>query len=220
MSIFLAIETTTKNCSVALFKNNILIDSFENISEKYMHAERLTQFIVNLLNDNSISFNDISALILSKGPGSYTGLRIGTGTAKGMCYALDLPLISVSTLKAMAYSMAKSKEYDFYCPMINSRRSEFFSALYDVENNEIISSKSDEINIADYDIYKQKKVLFFGQNIDKLKDTINQKNIFFKCNVFPSAKDLGEIGYFKYKKEMYEDLAYFEPFYLKDFILG
>jgi len=220
MSILLAIETTTKNCSVALFKNNILIDSCEEVSEKYMHAERLTLFIINLLNDNSITFNDISALILSKGPGSYTGLRIGTGTAKGMCYALNVPLISVTTLKAMAYNMAKSKEYDFYCPMINSRGSEFFSALYDVENNEIISTKSNEINIADYDIYKQKKVLFFGQNIDVLKDTINQKNIFFKCNVFPSAKDLGEIGYIKYKEEMYEDLAYFEPFYLKDFVLG
>lgn len=219
MSIFLAIETTTKNCSVALFKNNILIDSYEEVSEKYMHAERLTLFIMNLLNDNSISFNDISALILSKGPGSYTGLRIGTGTAKGICYALNLPLISVTTLKSMAYNMAKCKEYDFYCPMINSRGLEFFSALYDAENNEIISTKSDEINISDYDIYKQKKVLFFGQNIDVLKDTINQKNIFFKCNVFPSAKDLGEIGYMKYKKEMYEDLAYFEPFYLKDFVI-
>ena len=220
MALFLAIETTTKNCSVALFKNNVLIDFHEEVSDKYMHAERLTLFIINLLNNNSVKFNDIEAVIVSKGPGSYTGLRIGVGTAKGICYALNLPLISVPTLKAMAYHMAKDKEYDFYCPMINSRRSEFFSSLYDVKNNEVISTKSEEMKISNYDLYNDKKVLFFGQNIDVFKNKINQKNIFFKGNVFPSAKNLGEIGYINYKKEMFEDLAYFEPFYLKDFVLG
>ena len=220
MALFLAIETTTKNCSVALFKNNVLIDFYEEVSDKYMHAERLTLFIFDLLNNNSVKFNDIEAVIISKGPGSYTGLRIGVGTAKGICYALNLPLISVPTLKAMAYHMAKDKEYDFYCPMINSRSSEFFSALYDIKNNEIISTKSAEMNISNYDLYKNKKILFFGQNIDVFKNKIDKKNIFFKCNVFPTAKNLGEIGYINYKKEMFEDLAYFEPFYLKDFVLG
>ena len=101
MALLLGIDTTTKNCSVALFKNNVLIDFYEEVSDKYMHAERLTLFIINLLNNNSVKFNDIEAVIVSKGPGSYTGLRIGVGTAKGICYALNLPLISYITKRGM-----------------------------------------------------------------------------------------------------------------------
>ena len=132
-----------------------------------------------MLNNNSVKFNDIEAVIVSKGPGSYTGLRIGVGTAKGICYALNLPLISVPTLKAMAYHMAKDKEYDFYCPMINSRRSEFFSSLYDVKNNEVISTKSEEMKISNYDLYNDKKVLFFSSAPERyfLKQSISLRGI-------------------------------------------
>ena len=126
MSLLLAIETSTKNCSVALFDNGILLQLKENNSEKYLHAEKLTVFIEDIIKKAKISFKEIKGVILSKGPGSYTGLRIGTSTAKGLCYSLDIPLISVSTLRAMAFGMSSKNNYKFLCPMIDARRMEVF----------------------------------------------------------------------------------------------
>ena len=137
MTFILAVETTTKNCSVALFKNQELIQLKEEVSEKYIHAEKLTLFIKDIIRVAKITFKDIGVIVISKGPGSYTGLRIGTGIAKGLCYALEIPLISVSTLKAMAFSMHRKYDYSFFCPMIDARRMEAFSSIYD--KNSIIN---------------------------------------------------------------------------------
>ncbi len=219
MSYILAIETTTKNCSVALFKGQELIAFKDKISEKYLHSEKLTIFINYLIRDTAISFDRLEAVIISKGPGSYTGLRIGTGTAKGLCYALNIPLISVSTLKAMAYAASQKYEYPIYCPMIDARRMEVFSALYNKENNQIRTIKADIIDSNIYENFLDKKVLFFGQDVLKFENIINHENADFIDDIFPSAKDLGFLGYSKFLNNSFEDVAYFEPYYLKDFIV-
>jgi tRNA threonylcarbamoyladenosine biosynthesis protein TsaB len=120
MALILAIETATTNCSVALFKGGILIAEKEHNADGYTHAEQLTLFIEEVVESAKVSLQEIQAVALSKGPGSYTGLRIGTSTAKGLCYALDIPLLATSTLKAMAFAMAKNHVADIYCPMIDS----------------------------------------------------------------------------------------------------
>ena len=137
MAIILTLDTSTKNCSVALFNGNKIIALKEQNSDGYTHAEQLTLFIEEVIKSANLTLKEIEAIAISKGPGSYTGLRIGTSTAKGLCYALDIPLISISTLKAMASTMAKNHVADIYCPMIDARRMEVFSGIYDVENNEI-----------------------------------------------------------------------------------
>ncbi len=124
MAIILAIETTTKNCSVALFDNGILLQIKEQNSADYSHAEQLTLFIKEVVRESNITLKEVNAIALSMGPGSYTGLRIGTSTAKGLCYALGIPLISISTLKAMAFGMSKAQQSELLCPMIDAKRME------------------------------------------------------------------------------------------------
>ncbi len=123
MALILGIETATKNCSVALFKDGIVIAKKEHISDGYTHAEQLTLFIQDVINLANITLKKVEAVAISMGPGSYTGLRIGTSIAKGLCYALDIPLIAISTLKAMSFAMAKNEESAIYCPMIDAEKS-------------------------------------------------------------------------------------------------
>ena len=137
MAIILAIETATRNCSVVLFKDGLVIAEKEHISDGYIHAEQLNLFIQDVIYSANITLEKVEAVALSMGPGSYTGLRIGTSTAKGLCYSLDIPLISISTLKAMAFAMAKNEKSTIYCPMIDARRMEVFSALYDFNNKQV-----------------------------------------------------------------------------------
>ena len=220
MALLLTIETTTKNCSVALFNNNKLIQVKEKFSEKYIHAEQLTSFIYLLMDEHNIKLNQLDCVVLSKGPGSYTGLRVGTSTAKGICYALDIPLVVVSTLKSMAYGILESEDYNFYCPMIDARRMEVFAAIYDSENNQIREVRSDIVDEKTYSDFLESKVLFFGDGSAKCRSIIKHKNAFFIDDFLPSAKHLGRIGFSKYLANNFEDVAYFEPYYLKDFLPG
>ena len=218
MKILLFIETSTKNCSVALFDNGNLLQLKENNSEKYMHAEKLTIFIEDVIKKTKISFKEISGVILSKGPGSYTGLRIGTSTAKGLCYSLDIPLISVSTLRAMAFSMSSKHNFKFYCPMIDARRMEVFSSIYDQKNNQVREIRADIVDQYTYSQFLKTKVLFFGDGALKCKSIINSSNAYFLDGIFPSAKNIGLLGFDKFLNNDFEDVAYFEPYYLKDFV--
>ncbi|MAU36464.1 MAG: tRNA (adenosine(37)-N6)-threonylcarbamoyltransferase complex dimerization subunit type 1 TsaB [Flavobacteriales bacterium] len=220
MSLLLAIETSTKNCSVALFDNGSLLQLKENNSEKYLHAEKLTVFIDDIIKKAKISFKEIKGVILSKGPGSYTGLRIGTSTAKGLCYSLDIPLISVSTLRAMAFGMSSKNNYKFLCPMIDARRMEVFSSIYDQKNNQVREIKADIVDSDTYLEFLKDKVVFFGDGALKCKQAINNPNAHFIKDVYPSANDLGLLGMKKFINKDFEDVAYFEPYYLKDFVIG
>ena len=220
MAIILAIETTTKNCSVALFDNGILLQIKEQNSGDYSHAEQLTLFIKDLIRESNITLKEVNAIALSMGPGSYTGLRIGTSTAKGLCYALGIPLISISTLKAMAFGMSKAQQSELLCPMIDAKRMEVFAAIYDNNNKEVREVRADIVDKETYVEYLNKSILFFGDGAIKCKDIINNTNAKFIEDIYPSAKDLGALSYQKFVNKDIEDVAYFEPYYLKDFVAG
>ena len=220
MALILAIETTTKNCSIALFNNGILVQLKEENSDSYSHSENLTLFINEVLIKESIPINKLDAIAVSKGPGSYTGLRIGTSTAKGLCYSLGIPLIAISTLKAMVLGISENQEYDFYCPMIDARRMEVFAAIFDSKKNQVRDIMADVVDCNTYKEYLDKQVMFFGDGAMKCEKMINHKNATYLEGISPSAKDMGILSYQKFENKDFEDVAYFEPFYLKDFIAG
>ena len=194
MALFLLIETATKSCSVSLSSENKIIACKEEVNEQYSHAEKLTVFITELFKTQDFTIKDLDAVAVSKGPGSYTGLRISVSTAKGLCYALDIPLISVSTLKAMAFGMAQKEKSDLYCPMIDARRMEVYNAFYNSTNKEIRGIQADIIEACSYQKELDKKVLFFGDGAEKCKQMIQHPNARFIDGIYPSSKDMLEIA--------------------------
>jgi tRNA threonylcarbamoyladenosine biosynthesis protein TsaB len=221
MSLILGIETATKICSVAISKGEKLL-AIKEEGGNYSHSEKLTVFIQDVLAQSGKTLKEIDAIAVSKGPGSYTGLRIGVSVAKGLCFALDKPLISVSTLQAMAKNSSLNKENSalLLCPMIDARRMEVYTALYDANNAKVENIKAKIIDENSFSSYlKENKVLFFGDGSEKCKDVLSRnQNALFTDSGFPSAKYINEIAMGKFKKEAFEDVAYFEPYYLKDFI--
>jgi tRNA threonylcarbamoyladenosine biosynthesis protein TsaB len=217
MSIILGIETSTKICSVAISDGKKLLAKKEEGGD-YSHSEKLTVFIQEVLSDASLTLKDVDAIAVSKGPGSYTGLRIGVSVAKGLCYSLDKPLIAVDTLQAMAKNPSLSG--DLFCPMIDARRMEVYTALYNNENKivEPITAKIiDEDSFSD--VLQSNKVLFFGDGSAKCQEALGgNSNAIFSEKGLPSAQYINEIAVDKFEKEEFEDVAYFEPYYLKDFI--
>ena len=221
MSIYiLNIETSTKACSVAIHNDGKLLNCKESVTEEFSHSEKLLLFISDVMNESRISFSQLNAVAVSMGPGSYTGLRIGVSTAKGLCYALDIPLISVSTLQAMAYGMLSVSKADLFCPMIDARRMEVYSAFFDSDNIMVREVQADIVDGSSYDVELRKKVIFFGDGSDKLKDVIKHKNAIFQSDFYPSAEFIGVLSYNKLVESNFEDVAYFEPYYLKDFVAG
>jgi len=180
----------------------------------------LNLFIKEVVGSANITLTEIEAVALSMGPGSYTGLRIGTSTAKGLCYALEIPLLAISTLQAMAFGMAENESSSVYCPMIDARRMEVFSALFDENNKEIRGVQADVVDEQTYTNFLKNEVLFFGDGALKCKEIINHKNAKFIEGINPSAKNLGILANAKFENKDFEDVAYFEPYYLKDFVAG
>lgn len=217
MSYILNIETATKNCSVALAKEGKTILCKEIAEEGYSHAERLHVFIEEIIKEAVITFQDISAIAVSQGPGSYTGLRIGVSAAKGLCYALGVPLIAVDTLQVLA-SQAKVSN-GLIIPMLDARRMEVYSAIFtsNFENKravqaEIITENSFE------DL--QETLYFVGDCAEKCKPVLTKENCVFLEEIkYPSAKEMSFLSFEKYKKNDTVDVAYFEPYYLKDFMM-
>ena len=218
MSYILNIETATKSCSVALSKNGQLIGCHEEVSERYSHSEQLTLFIQELLTQNGLSQQDLDAIAFSSGPGSYTGLRIGLSTAKGLCYALEIPLISVSTLEAMAQLMIDKHPMKIMCPMIDARRMEVFYALFGSIQNPITAKVIDQDSFAEE--LEKYPLLFFGDGADKCQQVLTHSNAYFELGIYPSARGMLELAFQKFSKKDFEDLAYYEPFYLKEFVAG
>ncbi len=221
MSIYiLNIETSTKACSVAIHNDGKLLNCKESVTEEFSHSEKLLLFISDVMNESRINFSQLNAVAVSMGPGSYTGLRIGVSTAKGLCYALDIPLISVSTLQAMAYGMLSVSKADLFCPMIDARRMEVYSAFFDSDNIMVRKIQADIVDGSSYDVELKKKVIFFGDGSDKLKGVIKHKNAIFQSDFYPSAEFIGVLSYNRFVESNFEDIAYFEPYYLKDFVAG
>jgi len=217
LEYILCIETSTTNCSVSLSKKGETLVLKEDYNNNYSHAERLHLFIEEVINEAKITTKDLSAIAISKGPGSYTGLRIGVSAAKGLCFALEIPLISVSTLEALA-DQIKINE-GIIITMLDARRMEVYSAVFDKHNNQIRETKAQVLDENSFKSYlNEGKVYFVGNGVQKSKEVITHENAFFIENKLPSSENMSKIAYDKYKKSDIEDVAYFEPFYLKDFI--
>jgi tRNA threonylcarbamoyladenosine biosynthesis protein TsaB len=214
----LNIETSTKNCSVSISKDGSLLAIKELNNGNYSHAEVLHPFINAVLEEAQIKISDLDAVAVSKGPGSYTGLRIGVSAAKGLCFAQNIPLISIETLTSLAH--ATKVEDGVIIPMLDARRMEVYAAVYNSEYDQVREIKAEIIDEDSYLEYLEKgKVYFLGDGAEKCKEMIKSTNAIFIDDAFPSANELCELAYGKYKKNDIEDVAYFEPFYLKDFIV-
>jgi tRNA threonylcarbamoyladenosine biosynthesis protein TsaB len=222
MALILNIETATQVCSVSLSDGKEILAIRES-HEKNIHATKVTIFSEEVLQEAGKTMSDIKAVAVSKGPGSYTGLRIGVSAAKGFCYALEIPLISVPTLQSMALGALKvlNDKSILYCPMIDARRMEVYTALFDENNNEV---RKTEALIIDENSYEEelrtKKIFFFGDGAEKCKEILTPKGMVFIDKIHPSAKSMAQLSSEKFDKGQFEDLAYFEPYYLKDFIAG
>ena len=217
LSFILHIETSTKNCSVSIAKCGELISLKEINNGAYSHAEMLHPLIKEALLESKLTIKEIEAIAVGKGPGSYTGLRIGVSAAKGLCFANDIPLISINSLEILAHSTTIDKGY--IIPMIDARRMEVYSAIYDESYALIRETKADIIDEHSFcDKLQNHTVYFLGDGAEKCKETIVHKNAVFIKNVFPSAKEMTQLSYDKYKENKIEDIAYFEPFYLKNFV--
>jgi tRNA threonylcarbamoyladenosine biosynthesis protein TsaB len=217
LTLILNIETTTTNCSVSLSSEGETLVLKEDYNTNYSHAESLHLFIEDVIKSANKTRSDIDAVAVSKGPGSYTGLRIGVSAAKGLCFALDKPLLSVSTLEALAHQL--KIDDGLIVPMLDARRLEVYSAIFDAQYNQI---REVEAQILDAHAFEEElkkgKVYFIGNGVEKTKLLLTHPNAIFIEDKLPSANEMSKLAYNKYKKNDIEDVAYFEPFYLKDFI--
>lgn len=226
MALILILETSTEICSVALIQDNQLIDVIES-NEGQNHARLVTVFAEKLLERNNVVAQDLDAVAVSKGPGSYTGLRIGVSTAKGICFASKIPLIAVGTLESMAnhishhrahYSVPENEDV-LFCPMIDARRMEVYSMLLDKDGvilKPITAEIIDESFLAEE--LAGKKIVFFGNGSEKCSKVIGSPNAVFIPEIHASSQYMCNLVWQAYNKKQFEDVAYFEPFYLKDFV--
>jgi len=215
MALILCIETATKNCSVALSENGSVIAFKELATEGYSHAENLHLFIKEVLSIASKSLLELNAIAVSKGPGSYTGLRIGVSASKGLCYSLDIPLISLETLDILAEQV---KNNTAIIPMLDARRMEVYSAIYDVNKSRIRNTQAQVLDATSFQEQLSKtKTTFIGDGVEKFKSICQHPNAIYISEALPSAKDMAQLAEDKHKKNDIEDVAYFEPYYLKDF---
>ena len=219
MAIILNLETATTNCSVSVSKDNDILCLKENNAADYSHSEQLHLFIKEALREASLSFSDLDAIAVSKGPGSYTGLRIGVSSAKGLCFSLDLPLISVPTLESMAHQV-DLKEGEVVIPVLDARRMEVYSCVFDDKHKDIRETRAEIIDEASFGDYVSfTKVHIVGSGAEKCKQVLHAPNFNFDISIVPSAKEMAFLAYHKFLNRDFEDVAYFEPYYLKDFVL-
>lgn len=216
----LQIETATPVCAVALSVNGVTI-AHKELQAPNIHAANLTLFIAEVMAEAGIGYTDLSAIAVSKGPGSYTGLRIGVSTAKGLCFALDKPLIAINTLRMMAsgFLAAHPGFTGLVCPMIDARRMEVFTAVFDSSLNEVEATHAkliDETSFAA--VLASQEVAFIGDGAAKCAATLTHANAHFYAENFNSAVHLSALAYADFEHNTFEDVAYFEPFYLKDFV--
>jgi len=221
MALILGIETATQVCSVSLARAGEVLNE-QYTEEANAHSAKLALLIRQLFEETGIPMKELQAVAVSKGPGSYTGLRIGVSTAKGLCYGLGIPLISVSSLRSLAAAALSLRPgMDLYCPMLDARRMEVYTALYQPDLNPAMDIRA---VVVDRDTFagplESQRILFFGNGAGKCMDVINHPNALFDLNIRASANNLAQVAYERYRKGQMEDLAYFEPYYLKDFIAG
>ena len=222
MNYILNIESSTTNCSISLALDGNLVALKESNDDKYSHSTKLHSFINEVLKKSNISVKELVAVAVSKGPGSYTGLRIGVAAAKGLCYSLDIPLISISTLHILSKQI-QVREQGLILPVMDARRDEVYCAVYDSSYNLIKKAVPKIINQESFsELSYKSKLYFIGNGQEKCKRLIenNTNLIFSNNNTFPSAREMTQLSFQKFKDLNFNDIAYFEPDYLKDFIPG
>ena len=224
MSIYiLNIETSTKACSVSLSDNGKLLAVKEAVDMDYSHAEKLNLFIEEVMKSAGLKYSQLSAVSVSKGPGSFTGLRIGVSTAKGLAYALDIPLISIETLKSMAVGFLSEnvcQADELLVPMIDARRKEVYMQIFDAGLNPNTKTEAKIIDSHSFEaLYTEKKFHLFGDGAGKFAEEFNlDTRVVVHEGFYPSARFMTRLSFQKFKAKSFEDIAYFEPYYLKDFI--
>lgn len=220
MAYILCIETATEICSVALINNDKII-AFEHDLSGNSHASKLHLLVENVLQKANIGFNDLNAVAISKGPGSYTGLRVGVSAAKGYCYVLNIPLIAINTLQSLAngYLMQHPNYSGLICPMIDARRMEVYCAVFDSNLNEILPTQAkiiDEHSFANE--LAQNEIVFIGNGAEKCNGKFETQNPKFEIGYVCNATYLSSLAHKAFEQKQFEDVAYFEPYYLKDFV--
>ena len=199
MSLILNIETATKNCSVSLSKDGDVLFFREIAEAGYSHAEKLHVFIEEVLLQSKHSYSELSAVAVSQGPGSYTGLRIGVSAAKGLCYALDIPMIAVDTLAILAEQV--QIEEGFIVPMIDARRMEVYSAVFNAKHTKIIETQAEIITTESFKEYNE-TIYFIGDSSTKCRETLTKQNFVFKEEIiFPSSREMAKLSYEKYANQ-------------------
>jgi tRNA threonylcarbamoyladenosine biosynthesis protein TsaB len=220
MPIILSLETSTSVCSAAIHENGKLLTVIE-IHQDQSHASKLAVLIEKLFQLSGIRVSDLNGIAVSAGPGSYTGLRIGISTAKGLCFSREIPLIAIDSLRLMTWKVFKQKNLSgLLCPLIDARRMEVYCCLFDdqMQQNEPIQAKIlDEKSFEDH--LKENRIHFFGNSVDKCAEVIHHPNASFIFDIHPSAIELGELAYQKFAQNQFEDLIHYEPLYLKEFLI-
>jgi len=219
MAYILCIETSTTNCSVALSKDGQMLSLKEDYSAQYSHAERLHNFIELVVKEAGIALKDLEAVAISKGPGSYTGLRIGVAAAKGLCYALDIPLISVPTLHSLALQVKINQ--GFIVPMLDARRMEVYATVFSYGYEQIRETEAEILSENSFiDYLQEDEVWFIGNGVSKFSEICGHKNANFILNKLPSANEMVILSFHKFSNKDFENVNYFAPYYLKDFVAG
>ena len=217
MSLIISIETSTDVCSVALHNNGKLLKELI-LHEPRAHAAKLAPLIDEIFKSQRLALSDLQAVAVSSGPGSYTGLRIGTSTAKGICFALNIPLIAIPTLELLAFAVKPHTESDLLCPMIDARRMEVYCGVYNNKHELLHPIKAIEVNEHTFsELLKDRKMLFFGNGASKAVAVLNNPNAMLVDNIIPSASLLGQLAEKKFQQGLFENLVEFAPFYLKEF---
>lgn len=220
MAYLLSIETATTTCSVALHQEDQLL-AVQDFHLEKSHSSILHPLIHDMMQYCEVDRQELAAVVISMGPGSYTGLRIGTSAAKGLCFSLDIPLIAINTLEAMAFSVQKyNLRKALLCPMLDARRMEVYCQIRNAEGREIMETQPvivDENSFVSY--LKENEVWFFGNGSTKCKSMLlsSSETAYFIEGIEPSAVAVGALGWQKYVSEQFENLAYFVPYYLKEF---
>lgn len=217
MSIILSLDTSTKVCSVAIHQAGVLIGCQAYHLQK-SHSNLLPVTIQQLVENCELSMSDIEAVALSAGPGSYTGLRIGTATAKGLAYSLDIPLIAVDTLDSMIAQVRPfAPQGMLLCPMIDARRMEVYCKVVDSSGKELWPTQPLVVEGNSFDAFKESTLLLFGNGSDKLQGVLEGSSMSFIPDIHPSAAYMGLLAYSRFSADTFEDIAYFEPEYLKEY---
>jgi len=219
MAIILNLETATHNCSVALAIDGVCVALVEQSAAKFVHAEKLHNFIAQVLAEAGKKMTDLEAVAVSNGPGSYTGLRIGISAAKGLCYALNIPMIALNTNDVLAASLEAKSNIDYILSVIDARRNEVYARLFDSLKKPLTEIKAVELDENSYPELKFKKVSVVGDAANKTVEILGFENLEAKQQ-FPTASAMCQMSAQAFLANDFVDVAYHEPFYLKDFIAG